>query len=333
MSTLTPPKSGTAKAPEPSLRGSVRVLLRMHRRSLWVAGTLLVLGMGIAAALSVWVTADASKELCPDGDVTPCDGDVYTTTMARNAAESVLSSGGSALLLLACLIGVFVAGPLIARELESGTFRTAWAQSVSPARWLAARLAVPAVLSVAGVGLLSLIQRWGWTQVRDKPSAFGLKWFNEGIYPGIGPVAVGYALFAVAVGALCALLIRRMLLSMAVTTVVLAVVMAGFARRRWMLWPADRLLGNGFPGSDTWMTEMGMLTASGEKLFWEDCPSSYQEDGAVDCLTAQGGVSDFTDYHPIGHFWQLQLVETGILLALASLAVFAAFRVLRRLHG
>jgi len=250
----------------------------VHRRSLWVAAALLVLGIGIAAALSVWVTADASKELCADGDVTPCDDDVYTTTMARNAAESVISGGGSALLLVACLIGVFVAGPLIARELESGTFRMAWAQSVSPARWLAAWLAVP-------------------------------------------------------VGALCALLIRRMLLSMAVTTVVLAVVMAGFGRRRWMLWPADRLIGGGFPGNDPWMTEMGMLTASGEKLFRENCPSSYQEPGAVDCLTAQGGVSDFTDYHPIGHFWQLQLVETGILLALAALAVFAAFRVLRRLHG
>ncbi|RLV68279.1 ABC transporter transmembrane protein [Streptomyces sp. CBMAI 2042] len=96
----------------------------------------------------------------------------------------------------------------------------AWAQSVSPARWLTARLAVPAALSVAGVGLLSLLQRWGWTQVREKPSAFGLKWFDEDIFPGIEPVAVGYALFAVAVGALCALLIRRMLLSMAATTVV-----------------------------------------------------------------------------------------------------------------
>ncbi|MFD3650289.1 ABC transporter permease [Streptomyces cyaneofuscatus] len=336
-STLTPPKPDAATAakasPKASLRGSVRVILRAHRRSLWAAGALLGLGVGSAAALLIWVAADASKELCPDGDVTPCSDDVYTTTMGRNAAESVLSGGGSALLLLACLIGAFVAGPLISRELESGTFRMAWAQSVSPARWPAARLAVPAALSVAGVGLLSLVQRWGWTQLREKPSAFGLKWFDEGIFPGIGPVAVGYALFAVAVGALCALLIRRMLQSMAATTVVLAVVMAGATKRRWMLWPTDRLVGGGFPGNDTWMTEMGMLTASGEKLFWEDCKSSYEDPGAVDCLTAQGGVSDFTDYHPIGHFWPLQLVGTGILLALAALAVFAAFRVLRRLHG
>ncbi|MEK8144329.1 hypothetical protein NKH18_28275 [Streptomyces sp. M10(2022)] len=41
----------------------------------------------------------------------------------------------------------------------------------------------------------------------------------------------------------------------------------------------------------------------------------------------------FYDYHPASHFWPLQLVETGILLVLAALAVALAFRVLRRRHG
>ncbi|SCD88836.1 ABC transporter [Streptomyces sp. ScaeMP-e83] len=218
------------------------------------------------------------------------------------------------------------------RELESGTFRMAWAQSVSPARWRAARLVVPAALSVAGVGLLSVVYRWAWTEVSN-PNAFGLGWFNDGIFPGIGPVAVGYALVGVTVGALCALLIRRMLLSMAVTTVVLGVVMTGFTQSRWMLWPVGRLLGNGYPGGNAWITETGMLTASGEKLLRQDCPYTVEDPNGVACMKARGGVTEFTDYHPASHFWPLQLVETGILLALAALAVFAAFRVLRRLHG
>lgn len=332
MSALTPPKPDAAEASEvseASFRGSVRVLLRMHRRSLWAAGALVVLGIGAVAALLVWVAV----QRCPDEEVAACNnGDLYMITTAQSTAESLLSGGGSALLLLACLIGAFVTGPLIARELESGAFRMAWAQSVSPARWLAARLAVPAALSVAGVGLLSVVYHWGWTEVRNA-NAFGLGWFEDGVFPGIGPAAVGYALFAVAVGALCALLIRRMLLSMAVTTVVLGVVMTGFTQRRWMLWPVDRLLGNGYPGPNTWTTETGMLTASGEKLFWRDCPSMDADHDGVGCMKARGGVTDFTDYHPASHFWPLQLVETGILLALAALAVFAAFRVLRRLHG
>ncbi|MFF4271246.1 hypothetical protein [Streptomyces sp. NPDC001536] len=38
----------------------------------------------------------------------------------------------------------------------------------------------------------------------------------------------------------------------------------------------------------------------------------------------------FTDYHPASHFWPLQLVETGLTLAVAALAVGTAFWLLRR---
>ncbi|WP_445280683.1 hypothetical protein [Streptomyces sp. DSM 118148] len=39
---------------------------------------------------------------------------------------------------------------------------------------------------------------------------------------------------------------------------------------------------------------------------------------------------DFAVYHPASHFWPLHLVETGVVLALTTLAATAAFRVLRR---
>ncbi|MEQ4610956.1 hypothetical protein ABMX48_33425 [Streptomyces cavourensis] len=51
-----------------------------------------------------------------------------------------------------------------------------------------------------------------------------------------------------------------------------------------------------------------------------------------ECLAGHD-VQNYVHYHPASHYWPLQLVETGILLALAALALFAAFRVLRRLHG
>ncbi|MEZ0160894.1 ABC transporter permease, partial [Streptomyces griseorubens] len=37
--------------------------------------------------------------------------------------------------------------------------------------------------------------------------------------------------------------------------------------------------------------------------------------------------------HPASHYWPLQLVATGILLAVAGLLTYAAFRVLRRTSG
>lgn len=322
-------------APTAGLRGPVRVLLRQHRRSLWAAGALPVLGTTIVVGLRIWVAVASSDERCADGDTTRCGDGTYQPTSARAAAEAYLSDGGTVVLLLAALIGIFVAGPLIARELESGTFRLAWAQSVSPAQWLAARLALPAALVTAGVTVFVLVYRWGWSGLHSNPHASRLSWHENGIHPALGPTAVAYALLALAVGALCAVAVRRTVLSMSLTALVLGTVMLGFGKRRYELWPTVRFLGGDGPSGDAWQIESGMLTASGKELYWKDCfgaGMTTPEDPAS-CLRNHGGITYFADYHPASHFWPLQLVETGILLALAALAVVVAFRVLRRRHG
>ncbi|WNI23398.1 ABC transporter permease [Streptomyces sp. ITFR-16] len=312
------------------LRGPVRVLLRQHRRALWAACALLVLGIAFVVALRIWVAS--SYERCPDGDTTRCGDGTYLATYARTSTETFLADGGTALLWLAGLIGVFVAGPLIARELENGTFRFGWAQSMSPARWLAARIALPAALVTAGTTVLVLVYRWGRSGVQG-PNAYGLDWPQRGVFPALGPVAVGYALLAVALGALFAVLVRRTLLSMGLTALVLGTVMLGFSKRRYELWPTARTLGRE-PQPNSWYTETGMLTPSGKELYWKDCfGTGRTPENFADCLTDRGGVTYFTDYHPASHFWPLQLVETAVLLALAAGAAVLAFRVLRRRHA
>lgn len=321
-------------APAAGLRGPVRVLLRQHRRSLWAVGALLVLGIGIVVGLRIWVAVASSAERCADGDITRCGDGSYLSTYARSHTESYLASGGTAVLLLAGLIGVFVAGPLIARELESGTYRLAWAQSASPAQWLAARLALPAALATAGMTVLVLVYRWGWSGIRSNPRASGLSWFQSGIHPALGPTAVAYALLAVAVGALCAVVVRRTVLSMSLTALVLGTLMLGFGKRRYELWPTVRALGGDYPSGDAWYTESGMLTASGNEIYSKDCIiQANSAESFRSCLRNRGGITEFVDYHPASHFWPLQLVETGILLVLAAAAVALAFRVLRRRHG
>ncbi|MFD4005086.1 ABC transporter permease [Streptomyces rubiginosohelvolus] len=332
MSTLTRPKTDAVATAPTTLRGPVRVLLRVHRKALWAAGALLVLGIGIVVALRVWMAS--AKELCADGDMTPCGGS-YLPSYARTSTELFLSDGGTVLLLLAGLIGVFVAGPLIARELESGTFRLAWAQSVSPAHWLAARLAVPAALTVVGLTVLIAVYRWGLWALRGYPYSHLTTWYGSGIFPGTGPALLGFALLAVAVGGLCAVLVRRTLLSMSLTALALGTVALGLGKRRYELWPHILRQGRGpqavSPGD--WHLDYGMLTASGHRLYWQDCFDTGMAEDATACMRARGAVDHFTEVHPASHYWPLQLVETGILLALAALAVFAAFRVLRRLHG
>ncbi|MER5687394.1 ABC transporter permease [Streptomyces sp. NPDC002205] len=320
-------------APAAGLRGPVHVLLRQHRRSLWAACALLVLGIGIVVGFRIWVAVASSTERCADGDTTRCGDGSYLPTYARTATETYLADGGTAVLLLAGLIGVFVAGPLIARELESGTFRLAWAQSASPAQWLAARLALPAALATAGMTVLVLVYRWGWSGIRSNPRASGLSWFQSGIHPALGPTAVAYALLAVAVGALCAVVVRRTVLSMSLTALVLGTVILGLGKRRYELWPTVRALGGDYPSGDAWYTESGMLTASGKEIYSKDCIPAGSAESFTSCLRNRGGITGFVDYHPASHFWPLQLVETGILLVLAAAAVAIAFRVLRRRHG
>ncbi|MFD5203034.1 ABC transporter permease [Streptomyces sp. NPDC058375] len=334
MNTLTRPKTDAVTTTLVTLRGPARVLLRVHRKTVWAAGALLVLGIGIVVALRLWMASSPVR--CADGDTTAtCDDDIYVSSYAHTSTETFLADGGAVLVLLAALVGVLVAGPLIARELESGTFRLAWAQSVSPAHWLAARLAVPAALAVTGLTVLVIAYRWGLWALRAGPNRSGLRWHADGVFPGTGPAILGYALLAVAVGALSAVLVRRTLLSMTLTALVLGAVGGGLGIRRYELWPTSfrrsAEIMDYAPGD--WPIDSGMLTTSGERLYWQDCFGADPTQSVEACMRGRGGIGYFSEYHPASHYWPLQLVETGILLAFAALAVFAAFRVLRRLHG
>ncbi|MER6503685.1 ABC transporter permease [Streptomyces sp. NPDC001455] len=332
------PSRGTTRAAAGTasrggVRGQIRVLLRQHRRALWACGALLLLGICTVVVLRIWVTVAGRDELCADGDTTPCGDDVYQPTYARTSAETFLADGGTTMMVLAVLVGAFVAGPLIARELESGTFRMAWTQSSAPAQWLAARLAVPAALMACGAVGLILVYHWGRSQLMNSPYVYGLGWYQQGVYPVMGPVSVGYVLLAVAVGALIALLVRRTVVSIAVSVLVLGLVMKIQQRVREDFWPTARVLDGRRPKGDVWWVDSGMLTATGKEVHWRDCPDAYTAADPDACMRELGGVTEFADYHPASHFWPLQLVETGILLALAALAVLLAFRVLRRQHG
>jgi hypothetical protein len=111
------------------------------------------------------------------------------------------------------LVGLFWGAPLIARELETGTYRLAWTQSVTRTRWLGIKLAVVALASMAVAGLLSLMVTW-WASPIDRVTAnrFSPPYFDER-----GIVVIGYAAFAVALGVTVGLLIRRTVPAMATT--------------------------------------------------------------------------------------------------------------------
>src|SRR5689334_3151653 len=74
---------------------------------------------------------------------------------ALTSTDRLLFNGGIAVLALApALLGVFWGAPLVARELESGTYRLDWNQSATRGRWLATKLVVTVAATAVAVRAL-----------------------------------------------------------------------------------------------------------------------------------------------------------------------------------
>ena len=101
---------------------------------------------------------------------------------------------GALVIVVPALIGMFWGAPLVAAELEAGTHRLVWAQSVTRTRWLGVKLGVVGLASMAIAGLLSLIVTW-WASPVDRASMNVFGTFDQRDI-----VPVGYAAFAFALG-------------------------------------------------------------------------------------------------------------------------------------
>ncbi|MFF1921381.1 hypothetical protein ACFVW8_12510 [Streptomyces sp. NPDC058221] len=318
-----------------ALRGPARVIVLQHRRVLWIAGALALAGVVLLTA-SVWWnsgTADTYADTgCSYLDTSPRCVASFQDMLSHQAwLRDVLRYAGTAMMVLPAAIGLFVAGPLIGRELESGTYRLAWSQSVSPARWLLAKLTVPAAITVVAVPVLSAVYAW----CRTSPDTDRPAWYDWSTYAALGTLPTASALLAIALGALAALLVRRTLLAMGVTALAYGAVALTLGAVRDSLWAVSTVVTplhatGGQPRDSLWVG--GGLTAGDQRLPGDICDQGPVAD--VDrCLADHHVTGTYVDYHPASHFWPLQLVGTGIVLVLTAVAVALAFRVLRRRHA
>lgn len=319
-----------------ALRGPARVVVLQHRRALWITGAAALVGIALIG-VAWWVTSAAATDFDDTGcsvrhTVRGCGIEVRHVLSVELYFNRLLESAGAAMMVLPAVIGLFVAGPMIGRELEDGTYRLSWSQSVTPARWLAAKLAVPAALTVAGVCVLSAVYAWAWSRARG--TNYPAQWFEPQVYGAMGPAPVGYALLCLGLGALAGVALRRTLPAMALTAAAYAVVALVMNYVRSGLWPMrtdTTALGSElrYPSAAS-DVHVGWMTGDGTRLGDATCINADDVDA---CMARHGATSQYIDYHPAGHFWPLQLVETGILLVLAAAAIAVAFRVLRRSHG
>lgn len=222
-------------------------------------------------------------------------------------------------------VAAWAGASLVARELESGTARLAWTQSVSPARWLTAQLAVPALAVAAGGTVLVTMFRWGWA---NNPDRLDNGWSGAQVFVALGPATVAYALCALAVGALAGLLLRRSLPALGVSLAVMVLLNQVLGTFRADLWP--KVTRTGAAPAGAWELENGVLVHGRQVPDPEYGHCLGTTARAARCMADHGITGRYAVYHPASHFWPLHLMETGIVLVLAAAATATAFRLLRR---
>ncbi|HEU5245096.1 MAG TPA: ABC transporter permease subunit [Gaiellaceae bacterium] len=237
------------------------------------------------------------------------------------------------LAVLPVLGGLFIGAPLLARELEHGTHRFAWTQSITRRRWLLSKTTLLAAATVLAGACLSAIVMW-WRSPFDTlegrmaPSGFDIE----------GVVVPAYALYALALGILAGLVLRRTVAAMTATLVVFAatrLAVLEFLRPRFLA-PLHRTVVASDSGRQVgdWVLSDTLVDAGGRQISTgrEDLAVLHAQHAGIDphtYLVTLGWRRVISD-QPAGRFWTFQLIEAGIFVALAVAVIALTIWFVRR---
>jgi ABC-type multidrug transport system permease subunit len=257
-------------------------------------------------------------------------------------------------LLLPVLFGVFWGAPLIAREVEQGTFRLAWTQSVTRRRWTVTKLVIVGSVAVILSSAFSAVL-WWWADplVAGPPG----KRFSFGIFDLLGVVPVAYTLFAVALGVAAGVVLRR-------TTLAMAATLGGFAAVRLAVelvlrpnfqsavaanYPFSFSPKAGTPDG-AWVLAENTVTASGVVVSGESngislsfaplhqicsylSPDTTPGSAAMQQCITRNGIHVVATFQPYDRYWLFQGIESALFIVLAiALVVFSVWWVRRRVR-
>ncbi len=319
------------------------VTWRQHRAALAGVGAFL-------GALAVWLWiagrqlhhAYAAATACHPAS--PACADLITRF---NSMNNVLA-GGYLLQAVPALIGAFAGAPVLARELETGTFRYAWTQGIGRRRWTLAKLALLAVAVTAAAAALSVVLYW-YYQPYLHPGNQALtlnEWppLSAGLFSLRGTAFAAWTLTAFAIGALAGMLIRRAIPAIVATLAAYTglVLAAGNFLRQHYLTPLVTSNPD-VPGSawifSQWWTKGGKFAFAGQppdSLLQQLCSSAPAgplgkplHQTFFQCLSRHG-YTTWTSYQPASRFWPFQWIESGWLLALSMLLIAATIWLARR---
>lgn len=242
---------------------------------------------------------------------------------------------GTVLIGLPAAIGAFWGAPMVAGELEGGTHRLAWTQSITRDRWLAVKLAITAAVSMAVVALFAAVFTW-WCAPLDATAASRISPAN---FAQRGVVPIGYTLFALAVGVLIGTVARRTLPAMAATLVAFFVVRLTSQKliRPHLVSPSTMRtdpFGSGPRGG--WVLSTHTVDAAGQPTSGGDLENTLAAachitratpdvDEALAACAHKLGFDNVTRVIPSSSFWQLQIYELVVFFALTVAIVATTF--------
>lgn len=283
---------------------------------------------------------------CRGGTLRPgCTGALN----AYNATSKNLTSIVPWLNLLPGMAGIFIGAPLISREIEDGTWRLAWSQSITRRWWLRVQLIAAATLVALAITVFTIVVTWWLTPLNHITGRFTGNGLGFDFY---GTVPAAWALLAFAIGVLAGTLTRRVVPAMAISFGAYLVVRlpAEFVVRAhylppvttWGVSPADSNLFD----AHNWVLSQELVAPHShhilsvaqqnqvESIAQSQLPpgKSLQNLASVSHYFQAHGYTYLFTYQPASRFWAFQGIETGICMALAGFAVFIACRqVLQRL--
>jgi len=254
-----------------------------------------------------------------------------------NSTDWPLANACSILIGLApVLIGAFAGAPLLARELENGTYRFAWTQGAGRTRWALSTLVLPAMLLTAVTGAFTALLWWYFRpfladgQVSEfLPLAFAL----------LGVAFAAWTLFAYALAAFTGTLFRRTVPAMAVTLIVYIVLAIATATAIRPHYEAPvTVAGWNQGGGAGWVISSWVKAPNGQHLSQAAVnslrvPASVQNSQSPDAFTnwlTSHGYTLWQSVQPDSRFWQFQLTEGGWLLAVSALLIGGAVWLIRR---
>jgi hypothetical protein len=177
-----------------------------------------VLGAMAVGVVALAITGPQLADLLDDS------GEDFFTRLSTDSAKKAVFMVGTALAYAApAVVGAFWGAPMVARELEAGTHRLVWNQSITRTRWLVSKLGVAALAAVA-VGCIGLAVTW-WAGPLDEAVLRG--YTDNGphsaprLWPDVfgsrGVVPIGMTLLALVIGVSAGLVVRRTVAAMALT--------------------------------------------------------------------------------------------------------------------